>query len=92
MKQYTYTILKVTKNCEFAFFKCSNGDYGVLEPQNCEVAEGDILQSIDKKTMPRCGVQFLALNGKTTVKVYVDDLDFKEGEYKHFNELVNRYL
>lgn len=91
MQQIQYIILKVSKNGGFAFFECSNGDYGILEPQNCEVAIGDVLYSINTKDVPYCGVQSLLLNGTIQVKVYVDDLNFKDDAYKLFCELSNKY-
>lgn len=74
--QYQYNILEVSKHCEFAFFECSNGDYGVLEPHNCDVEVGDILQPTSTKDTPHCGSQPLILNGRNQVKVYIDELDF----------------
>ena len=87
MQQFEYIILEVSNDCEFAFFECSNGDYGVLEPLNCEVAVGDVLQSTNSKAIPCCGSQFLVLNGKKQVKIHIDELDFKDGAYKLFMEL-----
>ena len=82
---------KSIKEWRICFFECSNGDYGVLEPQNCEVAIGDVLYSIKTKDVPYCGVQSLLLNGTIQVKVYVDDLNFKDDAYKLFCELSNKY-
>lgn len=84
--QYQYNILEISKDCEFVFFECSNGDYGVLEPQNCEIAVGDILQPLNTRDLPCCGVQSLLLNGRKQVKVYIDDLNFKEEAYKLFKQ------
>ena len=53
--KYQYNILEVSKDFEFAFFECSNGDYGVLEPQNCDIEVGDILQPTCSKDTPHCG-------------------------------------
>ena len=84
--QYQYNILEVSKDCQFAFFECSNGDYGVLEPHNCDIEVGDVLQPAGSKDTPHCGSQPLILNGRKQVRVYIDELDFKDGAYKLFIE------
>lgn len=84
--QYQYNILEISKDCEFAFFECSNGDYGYLEPQNCEVEVGDVLQPLDSKSNPQCGLQTFILNGRKQVKIFIDDLNFKDDAYESFKK------
>lgn len=91
MCQFQYIIIEVSNKGGFAFFECTNGDYGVLEPQNCEVDVNDVLTPASTKVMPCCGEQLLILNGGRQVKVVIDDLNFKEPAYKLFHELSNSY-
>lgn len=86
MIQFQYNILEISKDGDFAFFECSNGDYGVIEPQDCELAVGDVLRPFESRMLPRCGVQTLILNGVRKVKVYVDDLNFRNEAYELFRK------
>lgn len=82
--EFQYNILKVSSNGANVFFECSNGDYGVLEPIDCELSVGDILNNNNVNVKPCCGFQELVLNNRRKVKIHVEDLNVKERAYELF--------
>ena len=85
MVKFQYKILAVSEK-NFAFFECSNGDYGILEPLDFEVSVNDVLCSLKFEIRPSCGSQIVVLNGRDQVKVLIDELGKKDVVYKLFKD------
>lgn len=76
-------ILEIDKEGIYAFFECSNGDYGYLEPVIGDVNVGDILEFYSKNG-PKCGLAEFPHNRQKKIRCFVHCLNSKEEAYNEF--------
>lgn len=84
MNKYYLTIMEVSRNGEFAIFQRNDDEYGWLEPLNCEVSVGDILEEIKPNSFIKCGPIECLINKKTG-RIHINDYGFEEDIRKQYN-------